>query len=217
MSTCKLTATTRGKTVQFELRPGRPITLGRSNHCTVPVHDPKMSREHCRLEFVDGKLLVTDLGSSHGLMLRGENRSEFELEIGDGFHAGQTFVRFEAQEADSAAAGATEPQPPGATARVEQPDAAPAAVAWDEEPEEAGEPEEQYPTIGAHGPVSPGARRRRSRRRAPEGSGIIVQVLGQVILYVMILVTGVAVLLALKHRNPDWDIYRLLDWLRPPK
>mgnify|MGYP001609448606 CR=1 FL=1 len=32
-----------------------------------------------------------------------------------------------------------------------------------------------------------------------------------------ILITGVAVLLALKNHNPDWDVYRLLDWLRPPK
>jgi hypothetical protein len=106
----KLTATTRGETVRFELHPGKPVTLGRSSRCTVKVIDPKMSREHCRLEFVNGKLLVTDLASSHGLTYRGRTLASFEIDVGDGFHVGQTFIRFDAH-ADAAEQPAAVPAP----------------------------------------------------------------------------------------------------------
>ncbi|HEX6813469.1 MAG TPA: FHA domain-containing serine/threonine-protein kinase [Planctomycetota bacterium] len=98
----KLSATTRGETIRFDLRPGRPLTLGRSSRCTVVVRDPKMSREHCRLEIVNGKLRVTDLASSHGLTYRGQTTAGFEIDVGDGFHVGQTFIRFETREKEVA-------------------------------------------------------------------------------------------------------------------
>jgi len=107
----KLTATTLGETIRFELRPGTPVTLGRSSRCTVKVGDPKMSREHCRLEFVNGKLLVTDLASSHGLTYRGRTFASFEIDVGDGFHVGQTFIRFDARE-NAAEQPAAVPAPP---------------------------------------------------------------------------------------------------------
>ncbi len=91
----KLTATTRGQTTRFELHAGQTLTLGRASHCAIRVRDNKVSREHCQLRLVDGRLLVTDLGSSHGLTYLGELCSEFTIEAGDGFHVGKTFVRFE--------------------------------------------------------------------------------------------------------------------------
>jgi len=91
----KLTATTSGQTTRFELHAGQTLTLGRGSHCAIQVRDSKVSREHCQLRLVDGRLLVTDLGSSHGLTYLGEQCSEFSIEAGDGFHVGTTFVRFE--------------------------------------------------------------------------------------------------------------------------
>lgn len=108
----RLTATTRGETIRFELRPGKPQTLGRSSRCSVTVRDPKMSREHCRLEFVNGKLLVTDLASSHGLTYRGRTLASFEIDVGDGFHVGQTFIRFDARESGAEQPAAAVSPPP---------------------------------------------------------------------------------------------------------
>ncbi len=107
MEVALLTATTRGETTRFEVRPGQPSTLGRSSSCSIRLRDPKVSRVHCQLLLVADKLRVTDLDSSQGLMCRGLPSKEFEIEVGDGFHLGQTFVRFDAlataAEADAAA------------------------------------------------------------------------------------------------------------------
>lgn len=92
----KLTATAHGRTIRFEVQGGQPATVGRSSSCTVRLADPKVSREHCRLELLGDHLRVTDLDSSQGLAYRGRRCAEFEIEVGDGFHIGQTFVRFEA-------------------------------------------------------------------------------------------------------------------------
>jgi len=105
----KLTATTSGQTNRFELHAGQTLTLGRGSHCAIQVRDSKVSREHCQLRLVDGRLLVTDLGSSHGLTYLGEQCSEFTIDAGDGFHVGKTFVRFEFD-----AAGADRPAVPPA-------------------------------------------------------------------------------------------------------
>ena len=214
----KLTATTLGQKLRFDVRPGSPVTVGRSNRCTLCVPDPKVSREHCRLEFVDGKVRVTDLASSHGLTYRGHRCAEFEIEVGDGFHIGQTFVRFEAREIGSETAPALE-------VRRDVPVQVAAAAADDDDEHEHDEheraadaepdwldsaPAEQYPDL----PV--GGRPTRRRRPARRG-GLVGQLLGQLCLYVTIVITTVAVLLALKNHNPDWDVYRLLDLLRPHK
>lgn len=97
----KLSATDRGRTTRFEVQSGQPATLGRSSRCTVRLADPKVSREHCRLLLEKGKLRVTDLDSSQGLRHRGQRLAEFEIEVGDGFHVGHTFVRFESCAIDA--------------------------------------------------------------------------------------------------------------------
>lgn len=148
----KLTATTRGETMRFELRPGTPVTLGRSSRCTVKVSDPKMSREHCRLEFVNGKLLVTDLASSHGLTYRGQNLAKFEIDVGDGFHVGQTFVRFDERESGAEERPAAPvpqppvPQPPAPQPRVPQP---PPPQPRDEVAPDAGGDDQDEFAVGA--------------------------------------------------------------------
>ncbi len=88
-----LTASARGKTIRFEVQSGQPMTIGRSSRCSVRLRDAKVSRQHCQVSFVDGKLIVTDLGSTQGVQFRGQRCAQFELEVGDGFHVGETYVR----------------------------------------------------------------------------------------------------------------------------
>src|SRR5262245_16006776 len=145
----KLTATTRGETMRFEVHPGKPATLGRSSRCTVTVSDPKMSREHCRLEFVNGKLLVTDLASSHGLTYRGRTLAQFDIDVGDGFHVGQTFIRFD-ERADAAEQPAAVPAPPPAPVSqpVPAPQPVPASQPRDEARTDAGGDDQDELAIG---------------------------------------------------------------------
>jgi pSer/pThr/pTyr-binding forkhead associated (FHA) protein len=226
----KLTATTQGRTLRVDVRPGSPVTVGRSTQCTLCVPDPKVSREHCRVEFVAGKLRVTDLASSHGLTYRGIKCAEFEIDVGDGFHVGQTFMRFEAR-----ATGPDEAPPVEARREVpaEQPPddivTIPEDVADEpDEPDELDEPDErevaaqpapvpedgedraeQYPNVAGSG--------RLVRRRAARGGGFALRLFGQLCLIVTVVITTIAVILAAKNHNPEWDVYKLLELLRPPK
>lgn len=107
MELARMTATTRGSATDFLIRPDEAVTLGRSSGCTVPLRDPKVSRRHCQLSFAQGRVVAVDLGSSHGLQHRGERAQLVALGVGDGFHLGETFVRFAAVErVDDAAAAA---------------------------------------------------------------------------------------------------------------
>ena len=101
----KLTASAGGRTIRFELWPEQPLTLGRSRTCSVRLRDAMASREHCQLRLVNGRVLVTDLQSTHGLRYRGERCDRFEIDVGDGFHVGETFVRLEGCEPVADAAG----------------------------------------------------------------------------------------------------------------
>ena len=114
MEACKLTASREGRRIEFEIVPGKPVVLGRSRECQVVLPDPDVSRQHCRITAADGRLLVEDLGSSHGIVHRGQRVQMLEIELGDGFHLGHTFVRFDSilRDLRNEAAGAAAPQPP---------------------------------------------------------------------------------------------------------
>ncbi len=103
MQVAKLTATTRGEARAFAIRTDEAVTMGRSSGCDVPLRDGKVSRRHCQLSFAQGQVVVVDLGSSHGIQHRGVRKPLVALAVGDGFHLGDTFVRFaEAVDADAA-------------------------------------------------------------------------------------------------------------------
>ncbi|MFY9344988.1 MAG: FHA domain-containing protein [Planctomycetota bacterium] len=94
MEVARLSAITRGEARTFVLRPGHATTLGRSSSCTVPLRDRKVSRVHCQLTFDQGHVVAVDLDSRHGLLHLGERKPMLALRPGDGFHLGETFVRF---------------------------------------------------------------------------------------------------------------------------
>lgn len=109
MRRARLHATTRGTTHRFEVAEGDAVTLGRSSSCTVRILDERVSRQHCRIDWQDGTLVVTDLQSSHGVVHRGERVERLELPAGAGFDIGHTHVVVDV--VDDVAPAATVPEP----------------------------------------------------------------------------------------------------------
>jgi pSer/pThr/pTyr-binding forkhead associated (FHA) protein len=107
MQVARVTAVTRGDTRTFLLSSGHVVTLGRSSKCTVPLRDRKVSRVHCQLSFDQGHVVAADLDSRHGLQHLGQKKTILAMQVGDGFHIGETFVRFVATvEVDDATVAA---------------------------------------------------------------------------------------------------------------
>jgi len=59
-----------------------PITVGRAAENTIRLIDPDISREHCRLDWQDDGLCVTDL-SRNGILVNGERVRESRVDAGD--------------------------------------------------------------------------------------------------------------------------------------
>lgn len=84
-------------------------TLGRHPNNTVQVLDRIVSKEHCHVDFVDGRFVLRDLGSLNGTFINGERVSERVLHPGDEITLGSTRILFDGD-------GATRlgrPVPPG--------------------------------------------------------------------------------------------------------
>jgi pSer/pThr/pTyr-binding forkhead associated (FHA) protein len=82
-----------------------PAELGRALDADVRIDDRWLSRRHCRLEIVEGVLVVRDLGSTHGTFVNGSRITECKLLPGDELRVGTW--RFVAEyEAPSAVAAA---------------------------------------------------------------------------------------------------------------
>ena len=86
---------------------GRTL-IGRDGECDIQVVDRHASRRHaCVLELDDGTVLLRDLKSQNGTLLRGERVKEAVLEPGDEIGIGAS--RFELRIMDDDEAQAHEP------------------------------------------------------------------------------------------------------------
>ncbi len=72
-----------------------PVIVGRSERATLRLIDPWISRLHCELLERDGRLLVRDLESRHGVFVNGQRVSQMELQSGDVLHLGVSQFRVE--------------------------------------------------------------------------------------------------------------------------
>lgn len=62
----------------------KPVMLiGRHAECDVQLHSGKVSRRHCVLALVEGRVVVRDLGSTNGVRVNGDRVDEGELHSGD--------------------------------------------------------------------------------------------------------------------------------------
>jgi len=70
-------------------------TLGRHPNNTVQVLDRIVSKEHCHVDFADGRWLLRDLGSLNGTYVNGERVGERTLNPGDEITLGATRILFD--------------------------------------------------------------------------------------------------------------------------
>lgn len=67
-----------------------PLSLGRAPECDFQLHDPAVSRVHCRLQTLDGSTLLRDADSRWGTFVNGTQIEERVLVIGDRVLVGET-------------------------------------------------------------------------------------------------------------------------------
>ena len=82
--------------IQFELRAGMPMILGRALNSDLPVLDPTISRRHAEVKADDTGVAVRDLGSSNGTFVAGARVGSARLVGGEKIVFGK--VQFEIRE-----------------------------------------------------------------------------------------------------------------------
>jgi pSer/pThr/pTyr-binding forkhead associated (FHA) protein len=63
----------RGARIRLDVEP---VTVGRSSSCTVRLEDPRVSARHAHFQFTERGVLVTDLGSTNGILVDGHRVQE---------------------------------------------------------------------------------------------------------------------------------------------
>ncbi len=72
----------------------RSTLIGRGLSADIPVLDHKASRNHCRLDMIDGQVFLTDLGSTNGVRVNGVRIERVRLKSGDRVRIGSTIFLF---------------------------------------------------------------------------------------------------------------------------
>jgi pSer/pThr/pTyr-binding forkhead associated (FHA) protein len=67
-----------------------PAIVGRDPDCDVRLRDPSVSRLHCEISQINGRLLVLDLESSHGTFINGRRVRFAHVVPGDTLRLGRT-------------------------------------------------------------------------------------------------------------------------------
>ena len=73
---------------------GDEITIGHHAACDVAVADPYVSRRHCRLMIADGKVKLTDLGSTNGTFVGDARVTQIAMPRQGEFRIGRSFVNY---------------------------------------------------------------------------------------------------------------------------
>lgn len=81
---------------RFRVVPGAAIEVGRSPHAAISLPEvPSLSRDHARLRFDQGRVLLEDLGSRNGTFVNDRAvRGAAELHSGDRFQVGAVHFKF---------------------------------------------------------------------------------------------------------------------------
>ena len=87
-----------GQNKRFALAADELVTIGRSSTCGISLQDKSISREHCVAVFTNGKIVINDLRSTHGITSKGERVEHCELHPGDSCHLGIALATFDATD-----------------------------------------------------------------------------------------------------------------------
>jgi len=81
----RLTWHTEAGLQEYLLKPGDIISLGRGESNSIVINSPKVSRNHARIEWSDGRFIVRDLNSSNGTFVNAQRveTMPWPLEEGD--------------------------------------------------------------------------------------------------------------------------------------
>ena len=78
---------------------GPETVIGRAMNTTLRLNDDGISRRHCRLLQLGGKIIIEDLGSVNGTLVNGDMVSHVELKDGDKIRLGSyTILKFTYQD-----------------------------------------------------------------------------------------------------------------------
>jgi pSer/pThr/pTyr-binding forkhead associated (FHA) protein len=83
-----------------------PLVIGRSADSDIQLNDRWVSRQHCKVDFQDGVVVVQDLESRHGTLVNDKPITVSKLFPGDTLCIGlsRLVACYEASEVDSKAA-----------------------------------------------------------------------------------------------------------------
>jgi hypothetical protein len=71
------------------------MTLGRDLSSDICILVPSVSKNHCRIEYEDGRIVLTDLNSSNGTFINGVQIRQSEVHFGEMLQAGASFLRLD--------------------------------------------------------------------------------------------------------------------------
>jgi hypothetical protein len=109
----------RSATTTLKLADG-VTTLGRHDDCLIRIKSSQVSRRHCEILEVGGKLTVRDLGSSNGTFVNGKRvLGQQPLKAGDELTVGAITLRVVSLGAQTAAPHGAPASKPGDTAVVD--------------------------------------------------------------------------------------------------
>ncbi len=86
----------------FLLAGGQSIAIGRGRDTHTMLKDPRVSRRHCVLDVIGGRVSLTDGGGSGGTLVNNVKIGRVELQPGDLVQIGETILRFDIQSASEA-------------------------------------------------------------------------------------------------------------------
>jgi two-component system, cell cycle response regulator len=84
----------------FKIPPNKPVIIGRSKHCDIPLDDDGISRQHAKVEQDPyGNVAINDLKSTNGTFFDGTKISRHILQDGDKIQLGSiTILKFSFQD-----------------------------------------------------------------------------------------------------------------------
>ncbi len=107
----------------FALAEGATVKIRRGQASDTQLDDPRLSRVHCVVEFVDGVAKLKDNGSTGGTFVDGEQIEETTLNAGSVFSVGDSRLRYSicsSSEDATLAGGLAQAPPRGAAPKLQE-------------------------------------------------------------------------------------------------